>query len=351
MRKNFLTKLYKWHSKHARDLPWKLDRDPYKIWVSEIILQQTRVDQGTPYYLRFIKKFPTIQKLAQAKEEEVLLAWEGLGYYSRARNMHTTAQHILDHYNGVFPDTYNEILALKGIGPYTAAAISSFAFGLQHAVVDGNVIRVLSRIFALKIDVSTASNKKEFQTKADLLLDKTDPGAFNQAMMDFGALQCKSAAPNCPNCIMKTICQAYKEGLVAELPLKKKKIKKKNRYFLFLQVIYKDKTLIEKRGETDIWKGLYQFPLLELENKEKEEEEKQTRNWIEEYELRKHKIENDKSWSKHTLTHQLIHYKIVSIFANEQSKGRSKNQLWVPRQKLNNYAFPKIIRGYIDDAF
>lgn len=261
---NFTNLLIQWYLREKRDLPWRKTTHPYPIWLSEIMLQQTRVAQGLPYFLRFTEAFPTVFDLAAADEEQVLKLWQGLGYYSRARNLHATAKHIAFDLNGKFPDNYKDLLKLKGVGDYTAAAIASIAYGEAVPVVDGNVYRVLSRYFDVETDISSAPAKKEFFELAASLLPKDKASEFNQAMMEFGALQCVPKSPDCKNCILNESCLALQKQKVAQLPVKLKKTKVVHRYFNYL--IIKDAngdSLIQKRTAKGIWHNLYEFPLLE----------------------------------------------------------------------------------------
>jgi A/G-specific adenine glycosylase len=259
----FRRALLEWAAQTPRPMPWKGEKDPYKIWLSEVILQQTRVEQGMPYYEKFVKSYPDARALAGAPEDEVLKMWEGLGYYSRARNLLQTARHIAFDRNGIFPDSYEDIRSLKGVGDYTAAAIASFAFNLPYPVVDGNVYRVLARFFALDAVTDLSSSKKLFASLAGRLLDPDRPGAFNQAIMDFGALCCTPAQPDCGNCPLRQRCQALAKGTPTDYPVRLKKTAKKERFILFLIVRRGGKTLVRKRTGKDIWKGLYEFPCIE----------------------------------------------------------------------------------------
>ena len=263
--KNLADTLVQWHQDNPRPHPWQADRDPYKIWLSEIILQQTRVAQGTPYYLKFVEHFPTVTDLAQADEDLVMSLWQGLGYYSRARNLHATAKNIAENMDGVFPNTYEEILKLKGVGPYTAAAISSFAFNLPTAVVDGNVIRVISRLFEIDEPVEDVKTKKKIQSIVDSMIVKAEPAIFNQAIMDFGATQCVAASPDCTICPFNKECKAYLNDRISELPRPKKKIKRSTRYFHYLVINVEGEIAFKKRADSDIWQGLYDFPLIETD--------------------------------------------------------------------------------------
>ncbi len=263
----FTNLLLQWYLQNKRDLPWRKTTDAYPIWLSEIMLQQTRVAQGLPYFLSFMENFPTVFDLAKANEEHVLKLWQGLGYYSRARNMHKTAQIVVTEFDGNFPNNYTDLLQLKGIGDYTAAAIASFAFNEVVPVVDGNVFRVLSRYFDVKTDISSATAKKEFATLAKELMPIDNPALFNQAIMEFGALQCVPKNPNCEICIFSSSCAALQKNKVNLLPIKTKKTKVRNRYFHYL--IFQDNnnaTIINKRTEKGIWHNLYEFPVIETEH-------------------------------------------------------------------------------------
>lgn len=264
---NFTKTLIAWYLQHKRDLPWRHTNDPYFIWLSEIMLQQTRVAQGMPYYFAFTDAFPRVSDLANASEEKVLKLWQGLGYYSRARNLHKTAQTIAFDLNGNFPDNYLDLMKLKGVGEYTAAAIASFSFSEAVPVVDGNVFRVLSRYFDIETDIANASAKKEFATLALELMPKDNPAIFNQAMMEFGALQCVPKNPNCSVCPMNSGCLALKLKKVDRLPVKSKKAKVKNRFLNYLVVSDSNQnTVIRKRTEKGIWHNLYEFPMIETES-------------------------------------------------------------------------------------
>ena len=260
----FHKKLITWYLQNNRDLPWRKTQNPYHVWLSEIMLQQTRVAQGLPYFLKFTEAFPTIFDLANASEEKVLKLWQGLGYYSRARNLHFTAKYVANELNGEFPNTYKELLKLKGVGDYTASAIASICFNEPAAVVDGNVYRVLSRYYGIKTPINSSKGIKEFKELAQTLIDVEQPGVYNQAIMDFGALHCKPQNPLCNECILSDSCVALEKGLIKELPVKEKKIKIKKRYFNYLVILTSEnKTIVEERVGKGIWQGLYQFPLIE----------------------------------------------------------------------------------------
>lgn len=259
MEKEFARLLIEWYHEHKRDLPWRNTNDPYLIWVSEIILQQTRVAQGYAYYQRFIERFPNLESLAASEENEVLKYWQGLGYYSRARNLHQAAISV----NGVFPVKYEDILKLKGVGTYTAAAICSFAYNQPHAVVDGNVYRVLSRFFGVNEPIDSGKGKKMFASLAHDLLDKVQPALYNQAIMDFGALQCTPLSPDCTVCPFKNRCFAFNHNMVSSLPIKQNKTKTSERFFYYLLIRDNGNIYLNKRTENDIWKNLYELPLIE----------------------------------------------------------------------------------------
>ncbi len=262
----FANQLIYWYLNNKRDLPWRKTKDPYLVWLSEIMLQQTRVAQGLPYFIKFTEAYKTVFDLAKSDESTVLKLWQGLGYYSRARNLHFTAKYVADELNGVFPNNYKELLKLKGIGDYTASAIASVCFDEPVAVVDGNVYRVLSRYFGIKTPINSTQGVKEFKELAQTLIDSSQPGTYNQAIMDFGALHCKPQNPLCDTCPFADSCVALEKKLIKELPVKEKKIKIKKRYFNFLVVVTDDKqTILEERIGKGIWQGLYQFPLIETQ--------------------------------------------------------------------------------------
>lgn len=337
----FSKSLIIWYNKNKRDLPFRKTKDPYRIWLSEIILQQTRVSQGLPYYERFVTLFPTIHHLAKAKEDVVMKAWQGLGYYSRARNLHHTAKFINKELNGKFPNEFEEIKKLKGIGDYTAGAIASLAFNKPHVVVDGNVFRVLSRYFGIKTPIDSTEGKKAFTRKAQELLDKKNPGTFNQAVMEFGALQCVPQNPVCGRCILKKSCNAFRENLVDVLPVKSQKTKVRTRYFNYFVFREKGKILLRKRTGNDIWKNLYDFPMIETQKPAtKKELEKLASTSV---------IPTTISY-KHVLSHQLIWARFWKIKeAKNQKSIINENYLYVNENQLNKYAFPRLIERYFEE--
>ncbi|WP_299709138.1 A/G-specific adenine glycosylase [uncultured Pontibacter sp.] len=263
----FSQTLLDWYQRHKRALPWRETTNPYLIWLSEVILQQTRVNQGLPYYLRFAENYPTVRDLAAAPEDEVLRLWQGLGYYSRARNMHHTAKQIVQEYDGVFPDRYEELLKLRGVGSYTAAAIASFAFREQVAVLDGNVFRVLARVFGISDDIAAPASRKVFQQLANELIPADAPDTFNQAVMEFGAIQCTPVMPDCLFCPLQQSCFAFTHGLVQELPVKSKAKAARPRFFHYIVFEYGGQYYLRKRMSGDIWEGLYDFYLHESDSK------------------------------------------------------------------------------------
>ena len=329
---NFSILIQEWYRLNKRDLPWREATSAYKTWISEIILQQTQVVQGLSYYLKFIDKYPKVEDLAKAEEDEVLKLWQGLGYYSRARNMHFAAKQVVKDFNGDFPSTHKDILSLKGVGDYTAAAISSIAYSLPHAVVDGNVYRVLSRCFLIDTPINSTLGKKEFSELANSLIDHKNPGDHNQALMEIGALICKPKNPNCAKCPIQEKCLGYSMANLLDYPVKLKKTKIKNRYLNYTITTDKTHILIKRREESDIWKGLYDFPLHESTN-----------------ELTK--LEDgmylDKRF-KHILTHQHIY---ASFWINEVRKVEANsNEIIIKIKDLENYALPQLLVKYLNQS-
>ena len=341
---NFSNKLVSWYQVNKRDLPWRNTANAYYIWLSEIILQQTRVAQGMPYYLAFVNAFPKVEDLANASEDEVLKMWQGLGYYSRARNLHFTAKDITDNHNGKFPNDYKKILKLKGVGTYTAAAITSFAFELPYAVVDGNVIRVLSRIFGIETPFDTTIGKKQFAELAQELLIKGNPSEYNQAIMEFGAMQCKPKSPDCNVCPMQDFCEAYNSNRVAELPVKSKKIKVKNRFLHFLMIESDDSVYLGKRKK-GIWNGLYEFPFLEFDDNIVEKQVIATEGWAEIFQGDGLEINSISPEFIHVLSHQKIHAKFWKIKAEDVAL---KNFDLIAKKDLLNYPVSRLTEKYFE---
>ncbi|MBG6110553.1 A/G-specific adenine glycosylase [Flavobacterium sp. CG_9.10] len=341
---NFSNVLIKWYLQNKRDLPWRNTTNPYPIWLSEIMLQQTRVAQGMPYFLSFTTAFPTVFDLAAANEEQVLKLWQGLGYYSRARNLHKTAQYIASDLDGIFPDKYIDLLKLKGVGEYTAAAIASFSYNEAVPVVDGNVFRVLSRYFDIETDIAQASAKKEFTALAFELMPKANPAIFNQAIMEFGALQCVPKSPNCGICVFNESCAALQKKKVDQLPVKSKKLKVRNRYFNYLVVAdEKDNTIIQKRTAKGIWHNLYEFPLIETEKEENFDfiSEQIETEYFKDNTIISILEDNDKSII-HKLSHQHLHIKFWKVNLNGSIENGINNDT------LKTFPFPIVIHNFIE---
>jgi A/G-specific adenine glycosylase len=338
-------KLISWYKENKRDLPWRNTKDPYRIWLSEIILQQTRVAQGLPYYLKFVEAFPTVQDLAKAPEQKVLKLWQGLGYYSRARNLHAAAKQVVKEYKGVFPDSFEELKQLKGVGDYTAAAISSFCFGKPHAVVDGNVFRVLSRMYSISTPINSTVGKKQFTQLANELLHKKDPGTFNQAIMEFGAQFCVPANPSCETCPLRAHCAAGPTGKAKNFPVKAGKTKITTRYLEYFFISSNNKTYIEKRGTGDIWQGLYQLPVLEF-NKPAQKNQVLKRFSTEILSKQgQFEVKRISSIKKHQLSHQ----KIMARFWQIDLKNAAILERFgrIELKHLKKYPFPVLIGNHL----
>ena len=374
-RQFFIKKLLKWHEGHHRPMPWKGERNPYLIWLSEIILQQTRVEQGLPYFERFKAAYRTVTDLANAPEDEVMKLWEGLGYYSRARNLHATAKHITHDLNGSFPNTYENIRSLKGVGDYTAAAIASFAYGLPHAVVDGNVYRVLSRFFGIETPIDTTAGKKEFAKLAQEMLeigklgnweigDSGNPNfpisqfpnfsvrGYNQAIMDFGAGQCVPTSPRCTACPLHERCAAFLGKKTGMLPVKSKKLERRQRFFNYLIFNRLNKVFIKKRNEKDIWQNLYDFPLVGTEQLQDDRlfltKNKTCQAWLGEAHW---ELLRTSPPQRQELTHQRIVATFWELEVGADFLPKEENWVAVEREKLSNFAFPKIIDLYFQRKF
>lgn len=340
--------LIDWYQNHKRDLPWRATQDPYKIWISEIILQQTRVAQGHAYYLRFIERFPDVASLAHAEQDEVLKLWQGLGYYSRARNLHAAAKEVMSRFDGIFPHHYDRLLSLKGIGEYTAAAISSFVDDQPYPVVDGNVFRVLSRLFDEPTPIDSSKGKRIFYELAHEVLDKQHPGLHNQAIMEFGALQCVPRQPDCSSCPLQPRCLAFANGRVDELPVKQGKTKTRQRFFHYLYIIYKEQTWLHRRGEKDIWEGLYEFPLIETT------ESMDLAQLLQDESFRRltedtgalHIAANPVEM-KHILSHQIIRACFYTLEI-ERPNAALDAYLALPIAQLEEYAVPRLIHRFLE---
>lgn len=337
--------LLDWYAREGRDLPWRRTRDPYRIWLSEVILQQTRVAQGTAYYERFTERFPDVAALAAASEDEVLKLWQGLGYYSRARNLHAAARQIVDRFGGVFPATFDEVRSLSGVGEYTAAAICSAAYDTPCAVVDGNVYRVLARLFDLDTPIDTSAGKRDFARLAQLQLDTARPGLYNQAIMDFGALRCTPAAPRCEGCPLAGQCLSLAAGTVAQRPVKQGRTKVRERWFNYLHVSAGDRTLLRRREGRDIWQGLYEFPMIETEGPADFTELVRWKEFAD--------LLGDTSWhlvrsvalAKHQLSHQTLHAVVHRIETSALTPYAAA--MAVPTAALGDYAVPRLLDRYL----
>ena len=327
----FAQTLLKWFETYGRELPWRETSDPYAIWLSEIILQQTQVKQGWDYWQRFMRRWPTVNDLAAASEDEVLREWQGLGYYSRARNLHYAAQQIVAL--GHFPDTLEEIKQLKGVGDYTAAAIGSIAFGLPAAVVDGNVYRVLARYFGVETAINSTEGKKEFAALAQSLLPETSAGLYNQAIMDFGAIQCTPQSPKCVVCPLQESCEALRTGKVSTLPVKEKKLKIKERHLIYIYIRCQGETAIHRRGEGDIWQGLWEPVLMEDGRWKKEDGLRCVAKGV-----------------KHVLTHRVLTADFY-LWETETKPELPEDYIWIKEEDIDNYGIPRLIDKLLKKLF
>lgn len=345
---NWTKKLLLWYSENKRSFIWRTTKDPYSIWLSEIILQQTRTLQGLPYYEKFMVAFPSLSDLASAEEDKVLKLWQGLGYYSRARNLHSTAKYIHFDCKGIFPSTFKGLMKLKGVGDYTASAISSICYNIPEAVVDGNVYRFLSRFFGIESPINSSIGHKQFKAKAMELIDPTQPGEFNQALMEFGAIQCTPRLPNCSTCPFIKDCVAFNQNKIHLFPVKTNKIKRINKYFNFLVISDpKGRYVMERRTEKGIWQQLYQFPLVECENKITTPSEL-IQNFTLSDNYRK-EIDKAKLWNNKPIIHKLSHQTLfinfwILEYENLLPEGYTK-------KSLQNLAVPVVIQKFIDKFF
>lgn len=343
---NFVDELVKWYHTNKRDLPWRNTTDAYLIWLSEIILQQTRVEQGLPYFIRFMEKYPDVSSFAAATEDDILKLWQGLGYYSRGRNMLKTAQYVQKHYNGTFPNSYDELIKLKGIGEYTAAAISSFSANEAKAVVDGNVYRVLARYFGIDDAINSTVGKKKFQTVADDLLNKQHPALHNQAMMEFGAMVCKPKNPACGVCPVRTGCFAFINNATTALPVKLKTVKIRERFLNYFLISAGETILMNKRGEGDIWANMYDLPLIETPTELTINELMNLPETIEHFGT-DNPIVDVISPKKHVLTHQHLQVRFIKL---SQPPVKLKSQwIFIEVINLKKLALPKVIFIFLDN--
>lgn len=341
--------LINWYAENHRDLPWRHHPTPYQVWLSEVILQQTRVNQGRDYYLRFIERWPTVTDLAQASEEEVLKMWQGLGYYSRARNLHHCAQQVVKEYGGEFPADFERLKQLKGIGDYTAAAIASIAFNLPYAVVDGNVYRVLARLYDIETPINNNEGQTLFARLANELLNREQPGLHNQAMMEFGALHCTPKNPNCLHCPLQAQCLGFAHQTLMQRPVKLPKVKVTTRHFNYLVIKIKDNVYLHKRSGNDIWKNLYDFPCIESEAPMTADEVVATEQFQQLLEGKPFTITK----TSHVLTHKLTHRTILAQFIelkldDELLQIQTKDLFLTRESDLGNYPIPRLIDLYLN---
>ena len=346
MKNNFTTLLLKWHKEeNTREMPWKGEKNPYYIWLSEIILQQTRVEQGLPYFLRFKQKYPTVKHLANAKEDEVMKLWQGLGYYSRARNLHETAKNIQQNFKGNFPNTFDGLKKLKGVGDYTAAAIASFAFGERKAVVDGNVIRVLARVFGIETAFDTVDGKKKFAKLAQESIDEKNPEVYNQAIMDFGGVVCVPKNPKCEDCPFNKICVAKNSELIEQLPYREKRTKITNRYFNYLYIKSDKELVIQKRTGNDIWKNLYELPMIETAKPLKKGIGETVAKYLG---TKGFTIESASEEVVQLLSHRKINFRFIEVRLKDFKSFSMKNTQKVKLTALSKFAFPKTLHLYLE---
>lgn len=346
---DFVAELLSWYRKNKRSLPWRGTKDPYKVWLSEIILQQTRVEQGTAYYHAFTEKYPDVRALAKASEDQVLKTWEGLGYYSRARNLHFTAKKIVNELDGKFPATHAGLLELKGVGDYTASAISSICFGEVQPVVDGNVFRFLSRYFGITTPIDSTKGKKEFRAVAEELITRKDPGTFNQAMMEFGARQCVPRNPDCGACVFRLSCVALKKKLVTTLPVKEKKTKVTDRYFFYLVIKNGKNTFIKQRKGKGIWQGLFEFPVMETEARVDAKAAMKSVAWKKLSGGLKLNVTDISDEHVHILSHQKLHIRFVT--SELKGKASLSGYKRVAISDIEDYAFPVVIKKNLSLLF
>lgn len=343
---SFQKNLAHWYATHKRELPWRETHNPYLIWVSEIILQQTQVVQGMEYFAHFIKLFPDVKALAEADIDAVLKCWQGLGYYSRAHNMHQAAKEIMERHNGIFPTDYNSVRALKGIGDYTAAAICSFAYNLPYPTVDGNVYRFISRYLGITTPIDCTAGKKEFATLAGKLLNTAQPGLHNQAMMEFGALQCTPHTPDCNNCPLKETCKAFSENLVNILPVKGKKTKTRDRFFFYICINYNGSTYLRKRSNDEIWKGLFEFPTIETEMRTTINEIVKSQSFVN-LVGNNCTIIRELPEIKHVLSHQHIY--ASGIYINIESETKAlKECVCTPIADINQFPVSRLTGKFLE---
>ena len=344
----FSKKLIVWYLQNKRDLPWRNTNNPYHIWLSEIMLQQTRVLQGLPYYLKFVEAYPKVENLANAPEDDILKLWQGLGYYSRARNLHATAKMVANEMNGTFPNNYKDLLKLKGVGDYTSSAIASISFNQPEAVVDGNVYRVLSRFFGISTPINSTAGQKEFKQLAQELIDKEQPGTFNQAIMEFGARYCVPQSPDCENCIFNDSCVAFQQKKVTQLPVKIKSKPVKQRFFNYLVILSEnERTVLQQRNGKGIWHKLYEFPLIET-SKEIEVSELQELPQFQDF-SEKMNIRNISLYNQEAVVHKLSHQHLNTRFWIIETLDETESSVAI--SEIESYAMPVLIANFVSEFF
>ncbi|MDR2586133.1 MAG: A/G-specific adenine glycosylase [Prevotellaceae bacterium] len=345
---NISNTLIIWFNEHKRELPWKSDRDPYKIWISEIILQQTRVEQAKSYFLMFVSEFPTVQSLAKAPLDAVLRMWQGLGYYSRARYMHEAAKQVVTQFGGLFPRTANDLSKLKGVGPYTAAAIASFAFDDPVVALDGNGFRIFSRLFAQSTPIHTSEARKIFSSLAHSCLNLNPSSIFNQAIMDFGSLVC-TPYPKCNDCPLTDYCIAFAQNKQTEFPVKRAKIEVKRRFFYFLHISHQNHTFIQQRLKNDIWQNLYQFPLIETQKDVPVEDLPNYPEWASIFDIHEPRIIGFSQQYVHRLTHQVLYTYFIRILIEKESIWLHNNCIKISAASIDLYGIPRLVERYLLD--
>ncbi|WP_149914519.1 A/G-specific adenine glycosylase [Sphingobacterium cavernae] len=341
--------LIEWYRKNGRDLPWRQTNNPYIIWLSEIILQQTRVEQGMPYFYKFVEAYPTVKDFAQADEEDLLRLWQGLGYYSRVRNMHKAAKAVMTEFDGVFPSKYEDVITLTGVGEYTAAAISSFSINQRKAVLDGNVFRVLARYFGIDTAINSTAGKRQFLMIANEVISENYPGLYNQAIMDFGATVCKPKAPNCQNCMLRLDCVAFSANLVASLPIKTKGKPSRNRYFNYFVIEEDEAFIFTKRGEDDVWANMYEFPLIETDQDIEINELQQLEAYKTHFEGAE--ITPIGLPIKHILSHQNIYARFYRVVDEKHLVKKNPSWNYYNSDNLDKLAKHKLIFSFINKYF
>lgn len=343
----FSSILLEWFRANARDLPWRNTSDPYHIWVSEVILQQTRVMQGISYYYRFIERFPSVKSLADANIDEVMKVWQGLGYYTRARNLKAGAIQVVQNYNGQLPKTYKELLTIKGLGAYSAAAVASFAFGEAVPAIDGNVYRILARIFGIFTPIDSSAGKKEFFALASELIPHDEPGTYNQALIDFGALKCTPRAPRCTSCPFANFCYAYQNNLILALPAKGKKKPPTDRYFYYFLIKHNGDTFIKRREGKDIWHSLYEFPIVETKTKLTPTQLVKTIDNLSFFNGSRVKILDISNPVRHLLSHRTIWATFIIVEIDRPNYLLSNEFVRIPIGRVNEYSLPRLIDTYM----